>query len=297
MKDITLANRLNWTKNGLSHRSVYEILDIIRTGAYQLVDPEVGEYSLKDATKAIRTHPDANIQNFAKLKLLPVAMFNGIWDGAKITNYSEVTVLDFDYIYSQYESDTQMAKLQTMPCVLSVFRTFKPYRLKAVVLHDNQDPTRHKDMYEQLINMFDISLLDTTGKDLSRKTYLPWDETIWINPSPVPFHFDPTVQAIIVPAINDGQHSYDTTVSGKSPRSIINILNSSWRTKHPEYWQEGNRAVSIFKCACQFAEYGIPMDMAEEYFVAKWNDMAKYEILHHVRGAYKAADYNSRIFY
>ena len=48
--------------------------------------------------------------------------------------------------------------------------------LKALVLHDNTDPARHGDLYEQLLNMFYVADRNDAGcKDLARRNYLSYD--------------------------------------------------------------------------------------------------------------------------
>ena len=291
---LALANRLNWTKFNLETKNLGEILDIIKDGSYQLHDYSVGDYTLRDITDAIRKETDEIRQNVMKAAYLPIATFNGIWDGTRLSQYSNVTALDFDYIQTETESRSIMDALKTTPCVVAAFRTFKKHRLKVIILHDNNDPLKHKDLYEQLMMHFGLTFLDESCKDLSRKTFLAWDEDIWINPSPVAFHYEPTVQNKPV-----CQGKVSTGKKSKSPNSIINILNSSWRREHEEYWQKGNRATSIFKCACQFCEYGVPQDMAESYFINNWLDfdMQESEIRGHVNGAYHSAEFDSKIFY
>lgn len=293
-QELSIANRLNWTKFNLETKKLSEILDIIKGGLYQLHDYSVGNYTLKDITKAIRNETDERIQNEMKAAYLPVVTLNGIWDGLRISQYSNVTALDFDYIYTEDDSKQMMERLIRSPYVVAVFHTFKKFRLKAIILHDNADPLMHKDMYEQLMTQFGISNLDESCKDLSRKTYLVWDEEIWINPSPVPFHYEPTGQQIPTQ-----QSCIPLGKKSKSPFSIVNILNSSWKRQHPEYWQKGNRAISIFKCACQFCEYGVPQYMAEDYFLKNWeeDDLHETEIRGHVNGAYESAKYGSKNFY
>ena len=282
--EISIANRVNFTKFGLAEKTVYEIIDIIRTGDLLLHDPEIGAYRLRDITQAIRNETDPTKQNELKARCIPVATFNGIWDGMKICNYSSVTALDFDHIATDEQFNLAVAKLMGTPFVLAVFRTFKQRRLKALVLHDNDKPESHQEMYQQLIDLFAGYGIDTCGKDLSRKTYLPWDDKIWVNPNCVPFHFVPSpAPAKTIPA------SKKPSGKTKSPQSIINILNSSWQKHHPEYWERGCRANSVFKCACQFCCYGVPQEMAEDYFLnGGWlaDDFTEDEILKHVKGAY-----------
>lgn len=280
----TIAKRVNYTKFGLVNKTVYEVIDIIQTGEMRLYDPECGEYSLKDITSAIRSESNPIIQNEWKVRFLPVVTFNGIWDGAKISEYSNVTALDFDNIPTDEQLTGALSVLKSSPCVFAIFRTFKPRRIKALVLHDNPDPAMHKEMYAQLTEKFGLYGIDESCKDLSRKTYLPWDKDIWINPNCTPLHFTPSKVSF-----NPRHLSKPVSGKAKSPQSIINILNSSWHKNHPEYWQRGNRASSIFKCACQFCLYGVPQEMSEGYFLnGGWmaDDFTEDEILKHVKGAY-----------
>lgn len=282
-KSISIASRLQNTKYGLDEKSIDEIIEIIRTGDLQLYDPACGAYTLKDITNAIRNEPNAQRQNEWKARFLPVVFFNGIWDGARISDYSNITALDFDFFDTDEQLTQTISEMRSSPYVLAIFRTFKPRRIKALVMHDNTDPNKHKELYEQLISMFGITLIDASCKDLSRKTYLPWDEDIWVNANCTPYHFIPSATMTHKPFSVNGNGKT------KSPQSIINILNSSWRKNHPEYWREGYRADSIFKCACQFCEYGVPQDMAEGYFLnGGWisNDFTADEVIKHVRGAY-----------
>lgn len=292
---ICIAKRISYTKYGLEKKSIYEVLEMIQRGDMQLYDSECGYYDLRMITEAIRNHPDPNIQNEWKARFMPVVFFNGVWNGAKICTYSCITALDFDHIHTDAELRNTLILLKSTPFVLAIFRTFKPMRIKALVMHDNTDPTKHTEMYEQLLNLFGIGLLDTGCKDLSRKTYLPWDEDIWVNPNCSKYQFVPGPMSIPAQA-----RVYKGTKS-KSPQSIVNILDSSWRKKHLEYWEEGQRAQSIFKCACQFCEYGVPQDMAEEYFLnGGWvaNDFTADEVIKHVRGAYgcNKGNYGSKDF-
>lgn len=293
---ISIAKKLDYTKYGLEEKSIYEVLEIIQRGDMQLFDSECGRYELKTITEAIRNQKDPKIQNEWKARFLPVVFFNGLWDGAKISEYSCITALDFDNIHTEQELNDTLTSLKNTPFVLSVFRTFKPMRIKALVMHNNTDPTKHTEMYEQLMKLFGINLLDTGCKDLSRKNYLPWDEDIWINPNCSKYHFVANTTKVRAQAsqIYKGAKS-------KSPQSIINILNSAWRKNHPEYWIEGNRAQSIFKCACQFYEYGVPQDMAEDYFLSGgWiaDDFTADEVIKHVRGAYgcNRNNFGSKVF-
>lgn len=281
---ITFAKRINFTKFGLMTKSLDEIIDIIRCGDLELYDADCGHYTLKMITEAIRNEHDPQRQNEWKARFLPIVTFNGIWDGVKISAYSNITALDFDHISTDKQLEETLFALKKSPSVLAIFRTFKSLRVKALIIHDNTNPTKHKEMYEQLIAKFGLYGMDESCKDLSRKTYLSWDKDIWLNPNCTPFHFVPSQVSL-----NPKPISKTIIGKSKSAQSIVNILNTSWLRKHPEYWQKGNRANSIFTCACQFCLYGVPQDMAEYYFLnGGWisDDFEEDEILKHVRGAY-----------
>lgn len=142
-----MALRLQYTKFGLITKTVHDVIEIIRTGDMQIDEPGIGSYSLRKITEAIRNETDPGKQNFLKGRFLPVAFFNGIWDGAKICEYSSITALDFDHIETDAQLTQVLAKLKSTPFVIAVFRTFKPRRIKALILHDNTDPTKHNEMY------------------------------------------------------------------------------------------------------------------------------------------------------
>lgn len=283
---ITIASRLTHTKFGYVEANVCNVIELIKSGDMLLKDPQCGDYTLMDITTAIRKESSSQQQNMMKERYLPVVFFNGVWDGARICKYSNITAIDFDDIYTDEQLSQTIGLLKSAPFVYAIFRTFKLRRIKALVTHNNTDPSRHKEMYNQIVNVLGASGYDTSCKDLSRKTFLAWDEDIWVNPNCSLFQFTPKAQVFnpVKPnrLVNTGK--------SKSPQSIINILNSSWRNKHPEYWKAGNRANSIFKCTCQLCEYGVPEDMAEEYFLnGGWSadDFTDDEVLKHVRGAYR----------
>lgn len=174
--NMTIAKRLQWTKFNLENKSLEEILGIIKTGNMALTDEQLGNYTLKDITEAIRKESDSTKQNEWKRLYVPVVTINGTWDGSRITQYSPYTALDFDNITSEADMMIAQNQLTQQPSTVAVFRTFKPYRLKAIIKHDNIDPAKHKDVYEQLMNLYGTGFLDESCKDLSRKTYLVWDE-------------------------------------------------------------------------------------------------------------------------
>ena len=226
-----------------------------------------------------------------KARLLPAVAYNGTFrelNSAGLIEYSCVTALDFDHIATPDEMIRLRNKLMITECVLSVFVTPSGNGLKALVLHDNTDPAGHGDLYEQLLNMFYVADRNDAGcKDLARRNYLSYDPYIWINPSPEPFHYVPTIK----PQVQMPQSSGTRTVSDKS---IISIMNSHWKRNNPEYWKKGNRGNCIFRLACWMCKWGVDEELATEYFIDGWEDdtMDEKEIRSHVGNAYKTEGKN-----
>lgn len=71
----------------------------------------------------------------------------------------------------------------------------------------------------------------------ARRNYLNYDPDIWMDSNPIPFHYISTVRA-------QGKVVQSHAERKVSDKSIINIINSLWKKNNPEYWKEGNRAVS-----------------------------------------------------
>ena len=291
MKEISLLQRINYTKFNLGYATVDDVVKIIREGNILMNDYEYGQYTLRQAIEYIRSLETKAEKQEWKARLLPAVAYNGVFSEAErhhLVQYSDVTAMDFDDIQNCDEMSHLWRRLVITPCVCCVFVTPGGKGLKALVLHDNTDPAMHGDLYDQLLRKFNVASKDLSCKDLARRNYLSYDPDIWTNPNPVPFHYVPTVKAAIMKQTNI------STGNKISNKSIINIMNSTWKKRHPEYWQEGHRAVSIFKLACQLCKWGVDDDLATNYFVNGWESetMKEDEIVGHVRSAYKAEKNN-----
>lgn len=242
---ITLAHRINHTRYNLSYPTLSRVTGMIRDGNMVLCDNQYGKYTLAQAIEHIRKQPENEMQ-YWKARLLPAVAYNGTFseiDSTHLISYSNVTAMDFDHIGTQAEMTDLRNWLIKTPCVLCVFVTPGGRGVKALILHDNTDPDRHRDLYAQLLDKFNVAGKDSACKDMARRNYLSYDPDIWMNPNPVTFHYIPTVRA-------QGKVIQPHAERKVSDKSIINIINSLWKKNNPEYWKEGNRAESIFKLAC-----------------------------------------------
>ena len=295
MKQVTLTQRINYTKFNLGYATVEDVVKIIRNGNILMNDYEYGQYTLRQAVGYIRNLGTKAEQQQWKERLLPTVAYNGLFSEVErhhLVQYSDVTAMDFDDITSHEEMCHLWRRLVITPCVCCVFVTPGGKGLKALVLHDNTDPAMHGDLYDQLLRKFNVTSKDEGCKDLARRNYLSYDPDIWTNPNPVPFHYVPTIKPIIqVQQVRQAQPTNHYAQTGKtiSDRSIISIMNSVWKKNNPEYWQEGHRACSIFKLACWFCKWGVDEDLALEYFIGGWESdtMTEDEISGHVTNAYK----------
>ena len=290
-KMFTLLQRINYTKYGLQYIDFNEVVEVIRNGDLVLYDSEYGKYTLRQAIEHIRTVPEEDRQ-YWKSRLLPAVAYNARFlevNSKGLDDYSCITAMDFDHIATRDEMIHLRNRLIITPCVVCVFVTPSGEGLKALVLHDNENPDLHRDLYEQLLKKFDVASKDESCKDIARRNYLSYDPDIWVNRSPVAFHYIPTIK----PQNYSKQYS-GNSVKSVSDESIIRIMDSVWKKKHPEYWLEGQRANSIFKLACLMCKWGVDEDFAIEYFVDGWEDrtMSEDEI---VRNAYKAESDNFEI--
>lgn len=286
---ITFVNRISHVKWNLRYLSLADVVRIICAGSMKLYDREYGSYTLRQAIEHIRTLPEKD-KRVWKERLLPAVAYNGKFAEVSHTGlieYSCMAAMDFDHIATPDEMIHLRNRLVKTPCVLMVFVTPYGHGLKALVLHDNTDKDRHVDLYEQLLQKFNVASKDTGCTDIARRHYLSYDPEIWVNPVPVPFHYVPTVNSQVKTIVHHNGKSV-------SDQSIISIMNSVWKKNNPEYWQEGNRANSIFKLACMMCKWGVDEDLATDYFIKGWVGitMSEKEIQSHVGNAYKAEERN-----
>lgn len=234
---------------------------------------------LKDITS--RTQMATTGEELQQLKKnnLPMALFNGVFSykaSGFLTQYSNFTALDFDHFVSEEELCHIGRRLVITPCVYAVFRTPSGKGLKAIVMHDNDNPDYHEELYDQLLAKFHIAATDSSVRDLARGQYLCYDPFIWVNNNCQPFHF--THDTTYYPRIRSAQGNSSTlniddiysmlspvvVLGGKSDQSIIAILNAHWK-KIPDRWIVGNRANSVFASASELCKAGVNIDLALGY--------------------------------
>ena len=266
-------NKRVYLPDNIKTVDIWEVLNAIKTGYYN------GE-NLIPITKEIQMEQNHDKQNELKRNYLPCVLYNGVFNkkaDSCLVAYSNITAMDFDRFESREAMLYIRGRLEATSCVIAVFVTPSGKGLKALVIHDNQNPAYHKELYKQLLRKFEIqdAVNDNSCCDLSRGNYLCYDPSIWIRTEGVvPYHFEHNPNYHTAPAklrsvavdLMDLKEKLSkvTRQGGKSDNSIINIMNSAWK-KRPELWVEGNRANSVFSMASQLCKFGVNIDVAIDY--------------------------------
>lgn len=268
-KLITHTNKCNYTKYGLKTLAINDVINIIKTGVYPDIiywEKENRYLTLKEATRITNETWNAPDRQEIKAQILPVAAFNGVF--SEITEkglyeYSSFTALDIDHLDTVEEMASAMAKAKNIPHTYAIYTTPSGHGIKIIVLHDNDDPSCHKEMYEQIAKFYGIKY-DTDCIDIARRNYLCYDPNIWVNPNAVPFHFvkSPVIKKPI-PARPDflavaiGSGNDDCGISDKS---IMNMLKGRCKKHKPELLCEGHRRDGVFWFACEAKMAGVDYD-------------------------------------
>ncbi len=271
--NISICARIN-APNNLKEVEISEVLSMIKHGVCYNQD-------LKRVTALIQSQSSHDVQNHLKLQYLPVALFNGTFsykNSAGLKEYSNFTAIDFDRFNNEQEFNEVGSRLCSTPCVYAVFRTPSGRGLKAIVMHDSDNPAYHEELYLQLLAKFNTPATDTSVGDIARGNYICYDPNLWVNYNCVPYHFVHNPQfvnnkviasracATLDKATLRNALSLLKPLSKKSDESIINILNAKWR-KDPSRWREGNRANSIFNSASELCRAGVDIDKSIDYLI------------------------------
>ena len=266
---VTLSDKINYVDYGFLIKTIDEVINIIRTGNYpRIIKWKEMEKTLSLIEATMITNKNRNSPDKQEIKeqILPVAAFNGVFkkiNCSELIDYSSFTALDIDHLDTNEEMASAMAKAKNIPHTYAIYTTPSGNGIKIIVLHDNDDPSCHKEMYEQIAKFYGIEY-DDSCKDIARRNYLCYDPNIWINPNAVPFHFvkSPVIKKPI-PARPDflavaiGSGNDDCGISDKS---IMNMLKGRCKRHKPELLCEGHRRDGVFWFACEAKMAGVDYD-------------------------------------
>lgn len=257
--------------------------------------------SLPDVIAEIRSLSDHEAQNRLKREWLPVACINGTFKNKHdhgLDTYSSFLALDFDGFTSDHEMTAAKEALKAYPFIYAIFDTPSGKGIKAIVIHDSTNPAHHWNLYAQVMNACRLPQTDSSVCDLSRGQFFSYDPNLWVNPNPVPFHFeyDDTLQPL--------EPAQDKTVIVGSPNgmvsqqldiwttdflhdlwnnlltddAIIARLDKHWTEKHPEYFMQGHRHNAMLTIAGTLCKAGVAKEKTESYITSKYSNMPSDEI-------------------
>ena len=236
--------------------------------------------ALKKQILAIRKTMDENLQ--AKLKgEIPKVTWNGTFsyrNSQGLKEYSGITAIDIDVKQNQTEDSQKLKETFAQdPCVLACFLTPR-LGVKVVYAHDNPDPGLHKEMYAQLVGHVKLTIgnsaytIDTSCSDISRVNNLSWDPDIYINPSPIPFHFDPNKvvkKEVKVKDVGTPQH-HTSSSNGLNTDVTLEDIDRMTCSSYNMFGQ-GQRHSGLVFFAHRCVEYGIDYHEALLWAIDKFS--------------------------
>lgn len=253
---------------------------------------------LKEKIQAIRYATDPTIQSKLKDKL-PKVTWNGRFNHRNsngLIEYSGFTAIDID-LTPQQMGDLHKFKpaYSTDPSVCGIFFTPR-WGVKIIYAHDNQDPGLHKEMYAQLIKHAKKYIgnnykIDTSCSDISRVNNLSWDPDIYINPSPVPFHFDTTKvvkKTMNVKNVgniaNPSSHTYNGNTGDKTLEDIDRMTCNTYNM-----FGQGERHAGLVFFTYRCFENGIEFADALLWAIDKFSQpgFKNEEIIKTIKSIYK----------
>lgn len=163
--------------------------DIMENKNIDMILKEIRDEKYKNEIEKIRRGEGSKLS-------LPGVCYNGTFTRrckSGIDIYSSFTTLDIDDIKGNDRMKEIKRFLTTIPYVYSYFISPSGNGLKVIVLHDNINWIDHDELYSQILGEFsNIPELDKCTRDLARCNFISSDPSLYLNPSPRPYHFIPS---------------------------------------------------------------------------------------------------------
>lgn len=273
---------------------------------------------LKDRIAQCRELYLSDKEEYKRVKLtLPCITFCGVFSERRRENllhYSNYVCLDFDHFPSE---DTMIASKQMfmhLPFVSMVFASPSGYGLKVVVRHDNNDPSLHEELFNQLKEYpcFLLMEFDNSVKDIARACFLSYDPLMYYNPDATAFHFDAVKARERMKAIPQRTMTIKkktaspnrlmtsvgdlSLLDGHTDSQIINFLNNHFWKRHPEDYTDGHRHESLLKKAGLLCAYGVSYDAALQEMVYRYtyHGLDEGDITRAVSSAYSRIEFGNK---
>lgn len=252
---------------------------------------------LEKAVKDIRKSLDHNTRNQLKIRALPVICFSGVFtrrEDAALQEYSPLICIDLDDVQ---DIQGELKRIKTFPSVAAAFISPSGKGIKVVVLHDNPDPSYHKELYHKLesdmgfMGRSDL-VFDLSCSNVSRACFFSYDNKAYFNPNAIHYHFtpDPIYRTpVIKPTHTD--IIFTTPIITDPTKLRLQIQKTHSLFEEHYSMNPGVRNNHLYILARFFRLDGIPEQVAIDYLVAYYADPSNgfpaYEITSAVQSAYK----------
>lgn len=253
--------------------------------------PDLGK-----AVKDIRKSPDHNTRNQLKIRTLPVICFSGVFtrrEDAALQEYSPLICIDLDDVQ---DIQGELKQIKNFPYVAAAFISPSGKGIKVVVLHDNTDPSYHKELYHKLgsemnfVGRSDL-VFDLSCSNVSRACFFSYDSKAYYNPNAIHYHFTPDpryIALVIKPSHTD--ITFTTPIITEPTKLRLQIQKTHSLFEEHYNMNPGVRNCHLYILARFFRLDGIPEQVAIDYLVAYYadpsNDFTASEITSAVQSAY-----------
>ena len=261
-------------------------------------------------------------------KKLPMFAVSGVFsdrndDLANLQEYSNLLVADFDHFATRQDAiyfKMQLIQYATQLHLLSVFESPSGLGVKAVLLHDNIDPSEHSRMFLQIKrDLFQRTpQFDMKCGNISRTCFVSYDPDLFINTDKAlkPYHFTAdysiavskpvkrtigkyvegstqkpfthTSDQMLLHAIFDSKERSALELKRDADSSLMDYLRKKWDKQFPDAYTDGNRHKSILARGKTFCEVGIWVDAAINQLVNTFgrHGIAENDIMNMVNYCY-----------
>lgn len=251
---------------------------------------------LEKAVKDIRKSPDHNTRNQLKIRTLPVICFSGVFtrrEDAALHEYSPLICIDLDDVQ---DIPGELKRIKNFPYVAAAFISPSGKGIKVVALHDNPDPSYHKELYHKLgsdmgfMGRSDL-VFDLSCSNVSRACFFSYDSKACYNPHTTPYHFTPNPiyrAPVVKPTHTD--ITFTTPIITDPTKLRLQIQKTHSLFEEHYNMNPGVRNCHLYILARFFRLDGIPQQVAIDYLVAYYADPSNgfpaYEITSTVQSAY-----------
>ena len=238
---------------------------------------------LKQLTEGVRMIVDEMEQQEYK-KHFPNITINGIFrkrSNEDLLHYNQVTAIDMDHVPPELLPSLR-DYLCSHPFTHFLFTSPRGQGIKLVVRHNNENPELHTSLYPQLLRYYQEALripyVDKVVRDLSRATYMAYDENAYYNPNSEVFHFDfnhiEPAKTVSTKAVGVERKKIEVPMTADMIRknqwyqmtwkdkALMDYIDKYQWQHFPEDYQVGNRNDSLIKKATQLCRCGVDYELA-----------------------------------